>query len=326
MKNSKKSSQKWIKDLDGIDTDILNNPPFSFIKDQDFAIDTNLSVKRYQANDEIIRERQKVTDLFIVANGVVGIGDKRKGGNNIYWLERTTAERGSILGELEVDMKISINGKEKSFEAESASQIAWPSSKRLKWFAAYTDSEKKFYGSEVKLLKINHDVINDFVAVAQLKEYLLFDQFRKARGYFLDIEGNIQKSKTASTQQPQVGSDLAIRSRLLWEQRMAVKCAIQDTVYIFGMERYGVLLGTTLLKNYKNNYFDNIKKEASSNKSVSLDIQVKSADDFILGISSEHEPRFKTKARNQKNLSDTCAIYIEKGCKMVCLKPLNSKS
>ena len=140
-----KKTKKWSamdQDLEEIDSNFLNNPPFSFIKEQAFATDTYLSVVSYQADKEIITEGQKVTDLFIVANGVVGIGDKRKGGNNIYWLERTTAERGSLLGELEVDMKISINGEKKSFGAESASQIAWPSSERLKWFAAYTDSEK----------------------------------------------------------------------------------------------------------------------------------------------------------------------------------------
>jgi|SRR3989339_15804 len=300
---SKGKIAAWCNEID------CSIPPFSYIKEQSFA--DKCIIVTFNHDDFIIDTDKKGTALdgfYIVAEGIVGIGDSRKGRNNTkFWIERTTVSQGAVIGELEVPLEIIIGKEKHSFTDVEPTQSAWPSSNILKWFAAYGEDDRKLLAKAVKTLKIPLDSVNGFMKVPELKEWVLFDQFRKARQYFLDIEYYIYKSK--KEERTQTGDDIVIRSQHLYNQRKAVGCAIKDAVYIIGINRYEVLIGSKQLvgdlenKNTQSNL--GLAMNRAGDKRFNFNIKKLSPEEFMKELPEDKKSLFYTKkGRYQKTSAE----------------------
>ena len=174
--------------------------------------------------------------------------------------------------------------------------------------------------------------------VPQLKEYVLFDQFRKARAYFLEIE---EKSNEP------IEIAIAKNFSSLYEQRKNVGCVVDDTVYIFGAERYNALSPTsywltpehtgkkaidgTRLSPKGVNVFKDAQKEAKENLGISLEIKPiypYKNQESLKTLPEDVKNVFSFKAKNQKVATNEAnsRIWIDQGYIVLSLKRINPRS
>ena len=314
---SKAETQKWWELIN------YSIPPFSFIKQQSFA--DKCSEVTFKPGNFIINNDSESTDtaldgLYIVAEGIVGIGDTRKDRNKKdYWIERSTAAQGAVIGELEIPIEFIIAGEKRDFPTMKPSQSAWPSSDRLKWFIAYEETDRKRLAKEVKTLKVPLNIVNEFMKVSELKEWVLFDQFRKARQYYLNMADYIHTGKQLTRDQ-----DIFIRSKHLYEQRKAAKCTIGGAVYIIGLTRYEILVQSRQLVGKTDKGILNDVKETA--KGENFDIEEISVKEFKEKIPHEMEDLFFIKKGSHQNASQRMVgrLIINKNEKIFRLSPCHA--